>query len=148
MIASEAFGTQLRRLPVPQPRAPFLNVCADLGSCAAGPQVQYRSTLVVPRAVPCTPQVLADNKILSVPVLDDEGEYLGAFSVGDVLRVLMQELESQLSHGWFERMGSLTAAELETVGAAVGSKKVASVTHRELREALMRAFSRAQVVPH
>jgi CBS domain-containing protein len=35
-------------------------------------------------------QTLGDNKILSVPVLDDEGEYLGAFSVGDVLRVLMQ----------------------------------------------------------
>ncbi|PNW75473.1 hypothetical protein CHLRE_12g528000v5 [Chlamydomonas reinhardtii] len=74
-------------------------------------------------------KTLGDNKILSVPVLDDEGEYLGAFSVGDVLRVLMQELETQLGHGWFERMSTIKAAELEAVGSAVCAKKVHTVTH-------------------
>ncbi|KXZ52801.1 hypothetical protein GPECTOR_8g188 [Gonium pectorale] len=74
-------------------------------------------------------QVLAENKILSVPVLDEEGEYLGAFSVGDVLRVLMQELESQLGHGWFDRMSQIKASELEPVGTNVTAKKVHTVTH-------------------
>nr|AAA96956.1 protein kinase [Chlamydomonas reinhardtii] len=74
-------------------------------------------------------KTLGDNKILSVPVLDDEGEYLGAFSVGDVLRVLMQELETQLGHGWFERMSTIKAADVEAVGTAVCAKKVHTVTH-------------------
>ncbi|PNH12790.1 SNF1-related protein kinase regulatory subunit gamma-1-like [Tetrabaena socialis] len=74
-------------------------------------------------------QVLADNKILSVPVLDEEGEYLGAFSVGDALRVLMLELESQLGHGWFDRLSAITAAELDAVGSTVCLKKVHTATH-------------------
>ncbi|EFJ45381.1 hypothetical protein VOLCADRAFT_109874 [Volvox carteri f. nagariensis] len=74
-------------------------------------------------------QVLAENKILSVPVLDEEGEYLGAFSVGDALRVLMQELESQLGHGWFDRLAQIKASELEAIGSSLCSKKVYTVTH-------------------
>ncbi|KAG2498893.1 hypothetical protein HYH03_003084 [Edaphochlamys debaryana] len=74
-------------------------------------------------------QVLAERQVLSVPVLDEEGEYLGAFSVGDALRTLMTELDSQLGKGWFERLSSIKAAELEAVGTSVTSKKVASVTH-------------------
>ena len=35
----------------------------------------------------CPPmQVLSENKILSVPVLDSEGEYAGCISIGDILR--------------------------------------------------------------
>lgn len=41
------------------------------------------------------------------------------------------ELETQLGHGWFERMSTIKAAELEAVGSAVCAKKVHTVTHRE-----------------
>lgn len=37
-----------------------------------------------------TPQLLRDRQILSAPVLDEEGEYLGAVSVPDILRALVK----------------------------------------------------------
>ncbi|GFR43787.1 hypothetical protein Agub_g4904 [Astrephomene gubernaculifera] len=74
-------------------------------------------------------QVLGEKRVLSVPVLDEEGEYLGAFSVGDGMRVLMQELDAQLGKSWFDRLGQLTAAELQAVGASMCAKKVSNVTH-------------------
>ncbi len=39
------------------------------------------------------------------------------------------ELESQLGHGWFDKLDSVSDAQLESVGASLCGKKVANVTH-------------------
>lgn len=56
-------------------------------------------------------QVLGDNKILSVPVVDDKGEYAGCLSVGDVLSGLMSGLSATLGHTWVERIDTLNLDE-------------------------------------
>jgi CBS-domain-containing membrane protein len=38
-------------------------------------------------------QLLSNNKVLSAAILDEEGEYLGAVSVPDILRGLVRNLE-------------------------------------------------------
>mmetsp|Transcript_11200 Transcript_11200/g.20275 ORF Transcript_11200/g.20275 Transcript_11200/m.20275 type:complete len:403 (-) Transcript_11200:1907-3115(-) len=74
-------------------------------------------------------KVLSDSKILSAPILDEDSEYFGCVSTGDILKGLTQALESILGNKWFEKVGSVTKDDLESVGKTLGSKKVTSICH-------------------
>lgn len=56
-------------------------------------------------------QVLGEHRILSVPVVDDKGEYAGCLSVGDVLSGLTSGLTATLGHTWVEKIDELTLEE-------------------------------------
>jgi hypothetical protein len=60
-------------------------------------------------------QLLSANKVLSAAILDEEGEYLGAVSVPDVLRGLIRNLEvSQVTRPWTAAFDCCSWAHLDT----------------------------------
>lgn len=74
-------------------------------------------------------KLLSDQQILSAPVLDEEGEYLGAVSVPDILRGLVRNLEANLGEGYLDNLAEVSAEELNTIGAFYASKSAATVLH-------------------
>lgn len=74
-------------------------------------------------------KLLASSQILSAPVLDEEGEYLGAVSVPDILRGLVKNLEANLGEGYLDNLSEVSAEELNTIGAFYASKPASGVLH-------------------
>mmetsp|Transcript_12252 Transcript_12252/g.29870 ORF Transcript_12252/g.29870 Transcript_12252/m.29870 type:complete len:380 (-) Transcript_12252:561-1700(-) len=74
-------------------------------------------------------QLLAKDKILSAPILDEDGEYLGAVSVPDILRGLVRNLEANLGEGYLDDLKSVSAEELDSLGNFFASKPAESALH-------------------
>lgn len=73
--------------------------------------------------------LLAKEKILSAPILDEGGEYIGAVSVPDILRGLIRNLEANLGEGYLDDLSTVTADELNSLGAFFSSKPAESALH-------------------
>mmetsp|Transcript_27440 Transcript_27440/g.60021 ORF Transcript_27440/g.60021 Transcript_27440/m.60021 type:complete len:324 (-) Transcript_27440:770-1741(-) len=79
-------------------------------------------------------KVLHEKHILSVPVTDQKGEYVGAVSVNDIIRALHVSMEANFGPHYAEEVASLQQEEaadkaLTTVGEYFSSKTVESLVH-------------------
>lgn len=74
-------------------------------------------------------KVLSANRILSVPVLDEDGEYAGCISIGDVLRGLERSMEANLGENYAENIESVSASEMDNIGKFFAEKNVGSILH-------------------
>jgi len=75
--------------------------------------------------------LLQRNKVLSCPVLDEDGEYAGAISVNDVLKGLHRTLVANLGDNYIDEVegGRVTAEELNNVGFFFIGKPVSTLLH-------------------
>mmetsp|Transcript_4244 Transcript_4244/g.7022 ORF Transcript_4244/g.7022 Transcript_4244/m.7022 type:complete len:393 (-) Transcript_4244:651-1829(-) len=70
-----------------------------------------------------------ENGILSAPLIDEEGEYLGAVSVPDILRGLVRSLDANLGEGYLDDLTTLSVEELTGLGSFFSNKPAESVLH-------------------
>lgn len=73
--------------------------------------------------------VLDKLHVLSLPVVDDAGEYAGCISVGDLLRGLMNEMDTNLGEHWVDNISEISAAKLQEIGAHFTSRTITSMIH-------------------
>jgi len=73
-------------------------------------------------------QVLGTTNVLSAPVLDEDGEYFGCLSVNDLLKTLYTQLAAR-DPEWFEKIDSLTPADLVAVAEEFTKAQVGKVQH-------------------
>ncbi|KAJ9518243.1 hypothetical protein QJQ45_010149 [Haematococcus lacustris] len=95
--------------------------------CRAACEPAGRSSML--RFRPAHPQLLSGQTILSAAILDEDGEYLGAVSVPDILRGLVRNLEANLGEGYLDNLSGVSAEELNGLGTFYASKPAASVLH-------------------
>lgn len=75
-------------------------------------------------------QVLADSRILSVPVLDKDQEYVGCLSVGDVLKFAINSFApTLLSEEWVADNGDVLEHELSRVWKNIQEEYIAKILH-------------------
>jgi CBS domain-containing protein len=73
-------------------------------------------------------QTLGSRNILSAPVLDEDGEYFGCLSVNDLLKSLYKVLAAK-DPEWFEKIESITPADIIAVATEFTKQTVDKVQH-------------------
>ncbi|WIA28067.1 hypothetical protein OEZ86_010652 [Tetradesmus obliquus] len=73
-------------------------------------------------------QTLGGRNILSAPVLDEDGEYFGCLSVNDLLKSLYKVLAAK-DPEWFEKIESITAADIIAVATEFTKQTVDKIQH-------------------
>jgi len=76
-------------------------------------------------------QLLQTFKVLSLPVVDEDGEYAGAISVNDILRGLHRTLVANLGDNFVDEIekGNVSVDEMNNVGFFFIGKEVSSLQH-------------------
>eukprot|EP00798_Chlamydomonas_sp_ICE-L_P022054 gene22054-29119_t len=74
-------------------------------------------------------KALSTNKILSIPVLDDENEYIGCISIGDVLRGLERSMEANLGENYTDRIAGVSVSEMDAIGKFFSEKNIGAMLH-------------------
>eukprot|EP00798_Chlamydomonas_sp_ICE-L_P024795 gene24795-10439_t len=74
-------------------------------------------------------KVLSANKILSLPVVDDDEEYVGCISIGDLLRGLERSMEANLGENYTDSLATVSASEMDSIGKFFSEKNVGSLLH-------------------
>lgn len=73
-------------------------------------------------------QVMANARVLSCPVLDEDGEYFGCLSVNDVLKSLNAHLEAK-DPEWTEKLEQMGAPDLVALGKEFCAQTVDKLQH-------------------
>lgn len=73
-------------------------------------------------------QAMATARVLSCPVLDEDGEYFGCLSVNDVLKSLNATLQAK-DPEWTEKLDAMTPADLLALGRAFCAQTVDKLQH-------------------
>lgn len=73
-------------------------------------------------------KLLAENSVLSLPVLDEETQYYGCLSVNDILRHVFTGIQVEDAE-WTEHMSKFTPDKLAAIGAAFDTQTVDKLQH-------------------
>jgi len=76
-------------------------------------------------------QVLQGKKVLSLPVVDEEGEYVGVLSMKDIASGLHRTVSANLGANYIEELelGSVSVEEITNIGFFFMGKQVSSLMH-------------------